>query len=117
MEDIITMHFITAFTVWSFKLATLIVGYLIARMGYTLLLKGVTGGFKFSSEISGMKADLASASPGLLFLLLGVILMTTSVIKENSFSTTGKHGQPPANDSQLTDQKTKPDLFFSEDNK
>ena len=44
-------------------------------MGHDLLEKGVKGEFKFKGSISGARADLASASPGLLFLLLGVILI------------------------------------------
>jgi hypothetical protein len=57
------------------KLTLLVLGYLVVRLGHRLLVAGVTGEFKFRAEMSGARADLASASPGLLFLLLGVLLM------------------------------------------
>lgn len=114
MQDLTTMHFITVFSIWAFKLATLIVGYLITRMGYDLLVKGVTGGFEFRGDISGVKADLVSASPGLLFLVLGVALMATSVLKENKFSTSGHQGQAQMLNAQENAKTTKPVLLASE---
>ena len=40
---------ITTISGFIFKIGVLFVGYLIARMGYDLLLKGVTGKFKFKT--------------------------------------------------------------------
>jgi hypothetical protein len=56
------------------KIVLFIIGYLIIRLGYNLLVAGVKGQFKFKTSIAGIKADLASVSPGLLFVLLGVLL-------------------------------------------
>lgn len=65
-----------------FKLIVIILGYKTIKLGYDLLLRGVKGEFKFSSEISGYKADLRSASPGLLFVVLGCVIMVIAVIEK-----------------------------------
>lgn len=57
------------------KVTCLVLGYLVVKLGHGLLTSGVKGEFKFQAEWSGLRADLASASPGLLFLLLGILLM------------------------------------------
>lgn len=57
------------------KLTCFLLGYLIVRTGADLLREGISGTFKFKSSLVGVKADLVSASPGLLFLLLGVLLI------------------------------------------
>ena len=51
-----------------------VIGYLIIRLGAQLLREGVKGEFKFEGSGGPGKASLASASPGLLFVLLGVVL-------------------------------------------
>lgn len=51
------------------KIICFILGYMTVRLGYKLIKSGVTGEFKFSAELAGSKADLASVSPGLLFVL------------------------------------------------
>lgn len=61
--------------VFLLKLTCFVLGYLVVRLGYKLLVAGVKGEFKFQADLKGMRADLASASPGLLFLLLGVFLI------------------------------------------
>lgn len=57
------------------KIVVFIIGYLTVRLGYRLIQSGVKGEFKFSASLGGAKADLASVSPGLLFVLLGVGLV------------------------------------------
>ena len=57
------------------KIIAVVVGYKIVKLGYNLLVKGIKGEFTFSGELHGFTADLRSASPGLLFLLLGCILV------------------------------------------
>ena len=57
------------------KIVCFILGYLTIRLGYKLIASGVKGEFKFSASLGGVKADLASISPGLLFVLLGVFLI------------------------------------------
>lgn len=61
--------------VFIFKVILLFIAYLVIKLGYQLLVDGVKGEFKFKSNISGLKADLVSASPGTFFLLLGVIVL------------------------------------------
>ena len=87
MEYAIWFHVVTVFSLVLFKLAVLFVGYLIARLGHDLLLKGVSGEFKFHSEIKGVKADLISASPGIFFILMATILIAVGVIKDKPFET------------------------------
>ena len=93
MEQATSLHLITVISILSFKLSVLVIGYLIAKMGYELLVKGVTGEFKFKGSISGAKADLVGASPGLLFLLLGVVLLSMAVFKDKTFSTSTSIGE------------------------
>ncbi len=51
-------------------------------MGYDLISSGVKGEFKFSTKFGGVKADLASISPGLLFVLLGTLLIGFALFVE-----------------------------------
>jgi hypothetical protein len=86
-EQSIWYHVVTVGGLVLFKLAVLFVGYLIARLGHDLLLKGVSGQFKFRTEFSGAKADLVSVSPGVFFVLMGTVLITIGVIKDKPFET------------------------------
>jgi hypothetical protein len=61
------------------KIVVFILGYLTVRLGHQLIASGVKGEFKFAAELAGVKADLASVSPGLLFVLLGVLLIGYAV--------------------------------------
>lgn len=68
--------FVSAFAMLvAMKIVCFILGYLTVRLGYQLIKQGVKGEFKFSASFGGTKADLASVSPGLLFVLLGVGLV------------------------------------------
>ena len=80
-------HIVTVSSLILFKLAVLFVGYLIAKLGHDLLIKGVSGEFKFHTEIKGTKADLVSASPGIFFILMATILIAVGVIKDKPFET------------------------------
>ena len=57
------------------KIVCFVLGYLTVRLGHQLISSGVKGEFKFSASLGGTKADLASVSPGLLFVLLGILLI------------------------------------------
>ncbi|MFQ5653046.1 MAG: hypothetical protein ACE5IY_24215, partial [bacterium] len=46
------------------KIVCFVLGYLTIRLGYHLIASGVKGEFKFSAKLGGLKADLASVSPG-----------------------------------------------------
>lgn len=64
------------------KVVCLILGYLTVRLGHQLIASGAKGEFKFTGRIAGAKADLVSVSPGLLFVLLGVFLMSFAMFVE-----------------------------------
>jgi hypothetical protein len=65
-----------------FKLVTIIIAYKVIKLGYDLLLKGVKGEFEFSTTSGVAKANLKSASPGLLFIILGCILIAITVMEK-----------------------------------
>jgi hypothetical protein len=81
-------HLLPMFFVWSYKVVALAVGYLFARLGHSLFLKGVTGEFKFHVEAKGAKADLISASPGLFLILMGAIIVSVGLYKGLAFEVT-----------------------------
>lgn len=71
--------------IFFYKTLILFVGYLVVKMGFTLLREGIKGEFKFRSSFSEYKADLVSVSPGTLFVLLGVILLVIAIILKNPY--------------------------------
>ena len=86
------------------KITIFVIAYKIVKLGYELLSQGVQGKFKFSADFGGIKADLASVSPGLLFIVLGVMLIAFSLKVEKVVTT-----QYP--DQILTEEtKTKPPI-------
>lgn len=112
MTDQTAQHLTTMFFGWSYNIATLIIGYLFARLGYTLFLKGVTGEFKFHMDIKGAKADLISASPGLFLILMGTIIVGIEVYKGMSIYIGGEKSPVPEQEKQLTlpERPPKPNL-------
>jgi len=75
------------------KIVCFILGYLTIRLGYQLISSGVKGEFKFSASFGGSKADLASVSPGLLFVLLGVVLIGYAMSVGKAVNQTVEVGQ------------------------
>jgi hypothetical protein len=71
---------------FSMKYLALVLGFGIIFLGYKLLKAGVKGEFTFKSEWLNNKADLASTSPGLLFVLLGVFLMCYALFSEHEIN-------------------------------
>ena len=69
------------------KIICFIIGYQIVKLGHELLKSGVKGEFSFSAEWSKWKLNLASVTPGLLFVLLGawIIGFAMYVKKEIKF--------------------------------
>ena len=57
------------------KIVCFVLGYLTIRLGYLLIASGAKGDFKFGAKLGGLKTDLVSVSPGLLFVLLGSVLI------------------------------------------
>ena len=66
------------------KIIVFILGYLTVRLGYDLIKSGVKGEFKFSAKLGGVKTDLASVSPGLLFVVLGIFLIGYAIYVEKT---------------------------------
>jgi|EndMetStandDraft_4_1072995.scaffolds.fasta_scaffold00316_6 hypothetical protein len=66
------------------KIICFTLGYLIVRLGYKLISAGVTGKFNFTADMKGTKLGLASSSPGLLFVLLGTILIGYAIKVDKS---------------------------------
>ena len=57
------------------KAICFILGYKTIKLGYQLMKDGIKGEFNFSADYKGLKGGLISSSPGLLFLLLGILLI------------------------------------------
>jgi hypothetical protein len=72
------------------KTVVFILGYLTIRLGYHLVRSGVQGEFKFSAKLAGAQADLASISPGLLFVLLGVALISIAISVDKTVTVSGE---------------------------
>lgn len=111
MTDQTAEHLITVLLVWSYKLAALVVGYLFARLGYLLFLKGVTGEFKFQLDVKGAKADLISASPGLFLILMGTLIAITGLYK--GITVQVRETRPVTaqqEDHQVSERPAKPEL-------
>lgn len=83
----LSLHIVTAATILLFKLGVLIVGYLIARLGYELLIRGIKGEFKFRGKYRETTLDLISASPGIFFIFLATVLLVVAVVKDKPFGT------------------------------
>lgn len=62
------------------KLTAMIAGYKIVALGHDTLVRGLKGEFVFTGHVSKDRGvALKSASPGLLFVLLGSLLIGWSV--------------------------------------
>ncbi|MEF8733343.1 MAG: hypothetical protein V5B40_16005 [Candidatus Accumulibacter meliphilus] len=86
MTQAFLSYMLTVASILLLKLALVWAGVKIVQMGNDLLRRGVSGEFKFNASLSGAKADLASASPGLLFALLGAIVLIAAVVIEKPAS-------------------------------
>jgi hypothetical protein len=87
-EALLWLHVITVVSLVAFKIGVLLVGYLLGRLGHDLLIKGVSGEFKFKSALAGSTADLISSSPGVFFILMATALIAIAVIKDKPFAST-----------------------------
>jgi hypothetical protein len=96
-----SLYLISVSLVIIMKIVCFILSYKIIRLGYNLIFAGVKGEFKFASNFIGFKADLTSLSPGLLFVLLGVLLMVVAIYinKNVTLQTTKK---PVTNSKTIT---------------
>ena len=74
-QQLLLAYLVSLALIMVMKIVCFVLGYLTVRLGYKLIVSGVTGEFKLAATLGGLKADLASVSPGLLFVLLGVLLI------------------------------------------
>ena len=81
MDDAALMRQLRLLAGFLINAVQLVIGYLIVRLGYVLLVKGVTGEFRFKGEwFKGAKADLVSVSPGLMFAVLGAVVILVTIL-------------------------------------
>ena len=84
--DLIGLHAITVVSILIFKVAALIAGVIIVKIGASLLEKGIKGEFKFRSEIkNSVTLDLMGASPGLFFILVGGAIVAFAILQDKPF--------------------------------
>jgi hypothetical protein len=65
-----------------YKLASLIVGTLLAYMGYCLFLAGIfNGGGDLDASMADNRIVLKKASPGIFFALFGTVIITVTLFR------------------------------------
>jgi len=95
MMDILTQPDFIPVLVVFMKIICFILGYLTIRLGYKLINSGVKGEFKFTGSYHGIKGGLISSSPGLLFVLLGVLLIAYAIGVNKNFTSSKTYSQSP----------------------
>jgi hypothetical protein len=111
MTDQTAQHIATMFFGWSYKVSALLIGYFFARLGSTLLVKGITGEFRFRMELKGAKGDLVSASPGLFLILMGALIVVVGLYTRISVRITeGAVATVPAMEQRLPERPQRPEL-------
>jgi hypothetical protein len=90
--------------IFCMKVVVFLTGYLIVRLGYNLILSGAKGEFTFKTKLLNFQADLASLSPGLLFVLLGTMLIGWALFvpKPVDFNFSEKRSGPSPTPPDLT---------------
>lgn len=68
------------------KIVCFVLGFFTIKLGHQLIRDGVKGEFTFSADYKGAKGGLVSSSPGLLFLLLGILLIGYAMGTEKTVS-------------------------------
>lgn len=73
------------------KVIALLIGGGFGYLGYKLVVMGTTGVFDLSGGIAGFKGKLISASPGMIFILLGAIIVISVVRTIETYKTVDKN--------------------------
>jgi hypothetical protein len=68
------------------KIAAIVIGYLIVRLGHDTLVRGITGDLDFGFKGSGVETKLKSASPGAAFVLAGAAIIVWALAVQKPFS-------------------------------
>lgn len=93
------LYFLNLAFVFIYKIVAIILGYYTIKLGYKLIRNGFEGKFKFRTQLNGFKADLYSASPGLLFVLLGAAFIIFSIVTK--YPLTYKEKSTPISNKEL----------------
>jgi len=89
MKDIVFWQYLISFAlVVVMKIVCFVFGYLTIHLGYRLIASGAKGEFKFAASLGSFKGNLVSVSPGLLFVLLGVLLIGYALFVEKGVDMT-----------------------------
>lgn len=76
----------------TYKLVPICAGTYVVHLGYKLFEKGFTnnsGDFEVKSD--NFKVMLKRASPGLVFAILGTLIIITTVVNDFSYSSSSSH--------------------------
>lgn len=106
VNEMVVVNLILLFAL---KATSLGIGYLTIRLGFVLLQSGAKGEFKFSAKFAGGSADLASVSPGLLFVLLGVLLIGYAITVDKIVEFRERAGQAGVS-SEITESENPPEV-------
>ena len=94
--DQYTLHTIAAVV---FEIAHLTTGILLCVLGKSLLEKGIKGDFLGEGEVVSKKFRLVTASPGIVFLIAGLVVITTAVFTQTEFVQIAAPTGAPADES------------------
>lgn len=83
------------------EIAYLITGITLCFIGKGLLEKGITGDFAGEGQIASKKFRIVTSSPGLVFLVCGLIIVFTAITTQVKFSEKDSIPLPKNNDSEL----------------
>lgn len=89
------------------KVTAMIVGYLIVKLGFDALVRGIKGEFDFSGKLASHgELRLLSASPGLFFILFGSLIIIWALTVEKPVWATYYDVATPPPASSLVPQPT-----------
>ena len=83
------------------EIAYLTTGLTLCFIGKGLLEKGITGDFAGEGQIASKKFRIVTSSPGLVFLVCGLIIVFTAITTQVKFSEKDSIPLPKNNDSEL----------------
>jgi len=99
------------------KLAAIIAGYGIIKMGYEALMKGVKGEFDFGGKTkSDIEFKLVSTSPGLFFVLFGAFIIIWALFVKQPMHFSYSADTPVAASEKIAPTQPTPENENSEKN-
>jgi hypothetical protein len=79
-------YVVFAVSVTLVKIAALVIGYLVVRIGYTTMMAGVQGKDSAELKLPGAKIAFKGVTPGLALGLFGVFMMVWALSTKHHFS-------------------------------